>query len=217
MGGVATALALPFATVDSAHAIILTENLSQNNIDGWAIDNSQMIGSSFTTDNNSYTLNFVTARLQEFAEAPITIDLYSNNSGAPGTVIDGLTTTDDIASGSYNNYDFTPSSSVSLDPNTTYWLIGSSSSGGYAWSHTDSINQTGLGTIGDGTAYSDDGGSSFTTDNEDPVQFAVDADVASAAVPFEFSPTMGILLIGGLFGGKTAYGKYRASKVKLEA
>ena len=48
--------------------------------------------------------------------------------------------------------------------------------------------------------------------------FGIDnySGTASASVPFEFSPAMGLLLVGGLFGGKAAYGKYRASKVKLE-
>jgi hypothetical protein len=45
----------------------------------------------------------------------------------------------------------------------------------------------------------------------DNVQFSQQA--SSAAVPFEFSPSLGLLLIGGLFGGKHLYRKQKASKV----
>ena len=48
------------------------------------------------------------------------------------------------------------------------------------------------------------------------MQFNVDADIDSVAVPFEFSPTMGILFISGLFGLKTVYGRYKANKVNVE-
>jgi hypothetical protein len=45
----------------------------------------------------------------------------------------------------------------------------------------------------------------------DNVRFSQQA--SSAAVPFEFSPSLGLLLIGGLFGGKHLYRKHKASKV----
>jgi hypothetical protein len=36
---------------------------------------------------------------------------------------------------------------------------------------------------------------------------------ASTPVPFEFSPTLGLLLVGGLFGGNRLYRQHRASKL----
>ena len=38
---------------------------------------------------------------------------------------------------------------------------------------------------------------------------------ATAAVPFEFSPTLGLLLAGGLWGGSHLHRKHRAKKVVL--
>jgi hypothetical protein len=75
---------------------------------------------------------------------------------------------------------------------------------------------TGAWGIGDGIVLSNNQGTSWISlPGVNPAQFSVDADVASAAVPFEFSPTMGLLLVGGLFGGKAAYGKYKGSKIKI--
>lgn len=39
--------------------------------------------------------------------------------------------------------------------------------------------------------------------------------VTFAAVPFEFSPTLGLLLVGSLFGSNHFYRKYKANKVVL--
>lgn len=38
----------------------------------------------------------------------------------------------------------------------------------------------------------------------------------SASVPFEFSPSLGLLLVSGLFGGTHFYRKYQAGKVVLK-
>jgi hypothetical protein len=208
-------LALPLATVESASAMTQVSNLSEVQNNTWIIKNSQYIGSSFTTDSNSYTLNSVTARFDEFAEANLYLNIFSDNSGIPGTLIGQLSPTQNIIPGNINNYVFTPNSPVTLAANTNYWLTGESS-GDYSWGSTSSFNQTGAWTIGNGIVYSFNQGSSWTSSpGATPTQFSIDATSTSAAVPFEFSPTMGLLLVGGLFGGKAAYGKYRASKVKL--
>jgi hypothetical protein len=214
-GGVAIALALPLATVESASAITQVSNLSETLNSGFGFDDSSYIGSSFTTDSNSYTVNSVTARFQEYTEVNLLLNIYSNNSGIPGTLVGQLSTNQNILPGGYNDYVFTPNNSVTLAANTTYWLTGESSEF-YGWGNTSSFDQTGAWGIGDGIVTSNNQGTSWTSiPGSEPVQFSIDADVASAAVPFEFSPTMGLLLVGGLFGGKAAYGKYRASKLKL--
>jgi hypothetical protein len=40
-------------------------------------------------------------------------------------------------------------------------------------------------------------------------------NASSTAVPFEFSPTLGLLLVGSLFGSNHFYRKYKANKVVL--
>lgn len=39
-------------------------------------------------------------------------------------------------------------------------------------------------------------------------------DAATASVPFEFSPTFGLLLVGGLLGGNHFYRRHKASKIE---
>ena len=40
-------------------------------------------------------------------------------------------------------------------------------------------------------------------------------DATATSVPFEFSPALGLLLVGGLFGGSKLYGRYKSSKVEI--
>lgn len=215
IGRIVVFLALPLATLESAQAIIFVENLSETQATNLTIGSGITDqGSSFTTNGNNYSLNSVTARLEEFSEGIFSINLHTDNSGEPGTVIEQLNTAENILPGGFNNYLFTPSNSVNLDANTTYWLIGSTTSPGfYTWRSTTSFNQTGVWTIGDGRVFSTDEGSSWAIFSNNPAQLSVDADVA-AAVPFEFSPAIGILLISGLLIAKAGYGKHQVNKVK---
>ena len=61
--GVAVALALPLFNVEAAQAVIFVENLSKTNNGFFGCGNfgttNIVTGSSFTTDNDSYNLNFV--------------------------------------------------------------------------------------------------------------------------------------------------------------
>ena len=108
------------ANVESAHAIIFVENLSETRTSGLTVGSTSgaIHGSSFTTDSNSYTLNSVTARLGELTEADIFISVYTDNAGQPGTAIEQLSTVADI-SNSFNDYLFTPSNTVNLAADTT--------------------------------------------------------------------------------------------------
>ncbi|VEP18536.1 conserved hypothetical protein [Hyella patelloides LEGE 07179] len=60
---------------------------------------------------------------------------------------------------------------------------------------------------------------SFPTRTRDnPGQVALGGNIlfdnaASASVPFEFSPTLGLLLVGGLFGGRQMYRSYQNKKI----
>lgn len=43
------------------------------------------------------------------------------------------------------------------------------------------------------------------------------SDASAASVPFEFSPSLGLLLVGGLFGGSHLYRQHKAKKVVFES
>lgn len=221
IGLIAVSLVFPLTIVEPVQAVVFVDNLSEPFASTASVDSSLVYGSSFTTDNNSYILNSITAPLNELNESLFSINLHADNGDEPGTVIEQLNTTEDILSSGFNNYLFTSSSSLNLSANTTYWLSGFRvDPGNYDWAFTNSPNQASPGawTIGNDSLISFDGGTSW-----DPLiiggvalQFNVDADIASTAVPFEFSPKMGILLVSGLFGIKVVYGQYQASKVKVK-
>ena len=218
IGAIAISLSLPLTIVESSQAVVFVHNLSEPSAGSVLANSSDVFGSSFTIDSNNYTLNSITVPLGELNEGSFSINLHTDNTGEPGTIIENLITIEDILPGGLNNYLFTPVGNVNLSSNTTYWLTNSVVDPGlYDWGFTNSLNQTSPGawTIGDEVVVSRDGGVSW----DPPVpgfamQFNVDADVAS--VPFEFSPTMGILFISGVFGLKTVYGRYKANKVRVE-
>jgi subtilisin-like proprotein convertase family protein len=55
----------------------------------------------------------------------------------------------------------------------------------------------------------------FADDGTDLVSWSIQGEANTAAVPFEFSPTLGLLLVGSLFGSNHFYRKYKANKVVL--
>ena len=55
-----------------------------------------------------------------------------------------------------------------------------------------------------------------TDDNIAGAGVVIVGDLSSAAVPFEFSPALGLLLAGSLFGGSHLYRQHKARKVILD-
>lgn len=53
-------------------------------------------------------------------------------------------------------------------------------------------------------------------EGNDLIAWTLSDDSTLASVPFEFSPSLGLLLVGGLFGGTHFYRKYQAGKVVLK-
>ncbi len=88
--------------------------------------------------------------------------------------------------------------------------------------------QLGLNVLDEVVCLSDDGsrcgsGGTFVRFVNTGSPLAGDGDSSSlsfsnstAAVPFKFSPSLGLLLVGGLFGGRHLYRKHKASKVVIE-
>ncbi|GAB4536591.1 MAG: hypothetical protein Tsb0014_24530 [Pleurocapsa sp.] len=210
-----TAIVL-FSGVDAAQALEFVSNFSEaSGNDGVLLGSTFWEGSSFTTDSDSYTLNAATLSLEEIIEGDLFIRLYDDNGGQPGSILSELTTSADIDGSPYDLYEFVPTFSVGLDPNTTYWLIGGTTdSSFYRWESATSGNETSSGswTI-DSQASSSNQGFAWSMNERNPNIFSIDATVVSAAVPFEFSPTLGLLLMGGVFGGSRAYRRYCAAKL----
>ena len=88
---------------------------------------------AFTTGNHSagYTLTSVTLSMQKFAGAQPTYQatINRNKSGAPDTLVGELSTPSPPQTVGFANRDFTASSGIDLEANTTYWFFINSSSG----------------------------------------------------------------------------------------
>jgi hypothetical protein len=212
-----------FSGVQTANAIEQVSNFSE--FAGVTYGGSPTFGiwlsSSFTVDNQDYTLNSVTLRLQEETESPsLFVSIYNDNGGVPGSIVtNGNLNVPDIPSSVFGNYVFSSTDTLNLDANNTYWIVtgfSSNSTGSYQTNATTSDDETSsVGwTIGDIGKNSFNQGSSWSDANFGAsLLLSVDATTVSAAVPFEFSPSLGLLLVGGLFGGNHLYRKHKESKV----
>ncbi|GAB4533783.1 MAG: hypothetical protein Tsb0014_19470 [Pleurocapsa sp.] len=187
-----------FPRVDKVSALEFVSNFSEASGNTGARLYSIWQGSSFTTDSLSYTLNSATLSLRESQVGDLFISLYDDNSGRPGSIVSELTTSADIDDFPFDSYEFVPTFSVELTPNTTYWLIGGTTdSSEYTWETANSGNEISLGSwsIGNYTRGSTDEAFSWTLLGSKPTVFSINATVISAAVPFEFSPSLGLLAL----------------------
>lgn len=111
-------------------------------------------------------------------------------------------------------FTYVPSTPFSFTAGTTYYLTATAANSSYSWITPAAENQTapsGLATF-NGYEFSDDGGDTFSSSSQFNT-FAIETNEASAAVPFDFSATPGLFLIGGLWGANKM--RRRKSSAKL--
>lgn len=112
-------------------------------------------------------------------------------------------------------FTYEPSTPFSFTAGTTYYLTATAANSSYNWVTPAVGNEeapTGLATF-NGYEFSDDGGSNFSSSSQFNT-FAIQTNEASAtSVPFDFSATPGLLLIGGLWGANKM--RRRKSSAKL--
>jgi hypothetical protein len=107
----------------------------------------------FTTDNQAYELTSIKVNLAVPSDtsSPLTVQLLSDNSSAPGTVLDTLSGSNPTGGGIAT---FTSSGSVHLDANTAYWVaLSTSGTANYSWDTSTFVAgpntaNTGVGSIG---------------------------------------------------------------------
>ena len=174
---------------------VAVSNLGEN-IDAFSLATATTwLANSFTTDNQTYTLNSVTMSLAIGGPtltkaAP---KIYSDSSGVPGSSLENYASQDILIDGDFT---FT-SAGLTLAPNTTYWLVLQhvGFSIGVQWPSTFSDNQTGSWTIGDTMRESIDSGSTWPNTYSWTGRFSVDATVAPVPEPQEYLLAMGVGLI----------------------
>lgn len=111
-------------------------------------DSSRTKGMGFTMPSGlGYTLDAVTLRLEitDTAVSPV-IQIFSDAGGVPGAALTTLDNPGSFAAG-IGDYAFTPSSSFTLDADTSYWIVASSSLSTYSWkASSPAETPTGLAT-----------------------------------------------------------------------
>lgn len=177
---------------------VTVSNLGNSASGNWVVGNG-VSGSpqdfpranSFTTGAGpGWTLNSLTLSLEEFftVSGSITVEVFSDNAGAPGTSITVFSGPDPVGLAAAD-YTYTPDSTLSLSALTTYWVVASGPFEGalpdsYAWSRTADTSESTADpgwSIGDDTLEATSGNSNVTWDNwtpvsvNQPVRFSVDA------------------------------------------
>lgn len=150
---------------------------------------------STPADGPGWTLDSLTLALGTTGTPPgsLTVQLYSDASGTPGSLLGNLNGPDPVPGGVYGQYAYTPASTLLLAPNTSYFALltaETSPADFYTWRLTSSTAEVGDPgwTIADVSRYNPSG----TTWEDRPVQKMM---VAATAVP---EPSSMLLTIAGI-------------------
>ena len=194
----------------TSQAVVTVSNLANPQGGNWIIGNGGGVALSDTPNANSFTtgaglgwnLNNLTLLLLEDlnVSGSITVELFSDNVGVPGSSLAVLNGPDPVGSVP-TPYVYTPGSTVSLNPTTTYWVVASGPvepgfPDNYSWTNTSDTSESPAlpgWSIGDTTLEAISGNSSATWGSwspllaDVPVMFSVDV----TAVP---EPSTGLLL-----------------------
>jgi chitinase len=142
--------------------IDLSDNLSDAASDVNNVSGSAWQAASFGTGTSAVTLKSITIPLAQQTSGPVTMQLYSDAGGQPGTPIGTLTNPASFSSSGANTT-FT-TTGIALAANTTYWIVLSANgSGSYNWSWTSSDNGTGVGFQDQWSQSMDSGNTWYTT------------------------------------------------------
>ena len=174
----------------------LVSNVGQTAATGDAqVNTPQSQGQGFTTgsDSGGYTLGSVELAVSSFSgtASDITVSIYSESSGDPGTVVHTLTTPASISAAVTT---FTAPSGATLAASTTYYVVISTTSSGISLSRTDATAEDTGGvsgwSIADSRRFFGLSGWNTTTN---PIRMRVNGDAATSTN----SPATGAPTISG--------------------
>ena len=172
----------------------LVSNVGQTAATGDAqVSSTQSQAQGFTTgsDSGGYTLGSVELAVSSFSgtASDITVSIYSESSGDPGTVVHTLTTPASISAAVTT---FTAPSGTTLAAGTTYYVVISTTSSGISLSRTDATAEDTGGVSGWSIADSRRflGGSGWNT-TTNPIRMRVNGDAATSTnSPATGAPTI---------------------------
>lgn len=192
----ATLLAVVCAGAQVARAETVAENLSTTTQAAILVESTSVFGQTFATGANGGTLSSVTLPLSAETGAPsVTLSLHPYSITSFPAAVAVVNT---VAVSSVGSYTFAPQTTVSLLPNTAYWLVARTTTGTALWEYTlnQTINGTGSLPAAVTAARSDDNGATFSAVYalaDGPQKFAV--IIAPAVVPESGSATLLVLAV----------------------
>ena len=181
-GRIITVLLAALASV-SAYSQVTVSNLENTVSSESSVYSTIWLAGSFTTDSSIYSLSSVTVLLNDVpsTSTPLALSIYSDNTGLPGTLLETLSGSSPTTGGQFS---FT-SSGLTLNPDTTYFLVGSTPGNGiYHWAYTSDTSELITGgsgwTLANDRWTSSNSGTSWNNYSGTPLMFSV---TAASAVP----------------------------------
>jgi hypothetical protein len=167
------------------------------------------IGESFTVGATGGTLTNATIGIANSIAEPGTVDLalYADSSGLPGAELGDLGTVSAPASTGVGELSFSPTATLSLDSDTTYWLVATETPDdlNLNWTGTIPGNDTGLPGWSTGVQANDFFG---TWNDSAGADLQISVELSASAVP---EPATGALLgLAAAFGWGALRRKNRA-------
>ena len=179
----------------------LVSNVGQTATGNANVTASQSQGQGFTTgsDSGGYTLGSVELAVSSFSgtASDITVSIYSESSGHPGTLVHTLTTPASISTPVTT---FTAPSGTTLAAGTTYYVVISTTGSGINLSRTDATAEDTGGVSGWSIA---DSGRVFASNawrtTTSPIRMRVNGDAATASTGI-WSATLTVAIGGSFYG-----------------
>jgi hypothetical protein len=162
-----------------ASAATLSNNLNQVTDFTEIVSGPNWITAGFGTGNSNSTLTDAVLLLQsDSGSGDLSLELFSDQNGQPSAPLGRLISPTSF-SPALSQITF-GGAGLSLEANTTYWLVAQALTGQFEWAFTDSNGGSGIGFQHLWGSSENSGADWFTSDLE-PMQMRVDASTVTSA------------------------------------
>jgi hypothetical protein len=201
----ACALALSMAT--ASRATTLSDNLSAISEDAVTASSDHWLAASFKTDAAIDTSASITATLKaSLLDGTQTLALYSSDDTG---LIPALWLANFSATSSTTDSSSFSLSGVTLNSQTSYWLILSNVGGSSTWLWTADSSGTGAGFTGLWADSDSAGNEWFTNSERYPLQLSVSTTVTTSTVPEPASNVLMLISLCALSGARRIPLRYK--------
>ncbi len=181
----ALGLVLIVATMAARADQTLLSNLPSNDGGSGLVSSSTWRAVTFTTGTQAFSISSVTMRLENYISSTDTaiLTIRLGSASAPDSSVFGSLTAPVSGSDSPGDFVFTPTSAITLEANTLYWLViaAANNTDTFAWERSEpSATPTGdVGATFEQQKISDNGNSGWQEGNDGPHSF----EISGSSVP----------------------------------